>query len=148
MTEDELVALLESVPAHTGKLATVRLDGRPHVAPIWFVLDRSTAGPDSPLGDILFNTAADTLKGKSLARDGRVALCVDDEQPPFSFATFEGVATISDDLDQVAHWATVIGGRYMGADRAEEYGRRNGVAGELLVRLRPTHIVSAADLAG
>jgi hypothetical protein len=35
----------------------------------------------------------------------------------------------------------------MGEDRAEEFGRRNGVPGELLVRLRPTHIVAVADLA-
>jgi hypothetical protein len=35
----------------------------------------------------------------------------------------------------------------MGAERAEEYGARNGVAGELLVRLRPEHVVSASDLA-
>ena len=35
----------------------------------------------------------------------------------------------------------------MGADRAEEYGARNGVAGELLVRVRPERIVSALDLA-
>ncbi len=147
MTHDELVALLTSEPPHTGKLATVRADGRPHVAPIWFVLDTSTAADDSPIGDILFNTGADTLKGKALLRDGRASLCVDDERPPFSFATLEGSVTLSDDLDEVARWAAVIGGRYMGAARAEEYGRRNGVAGELLVRLRPTHIASAADLA-
>jgi hypothetical protein len=49
MTDDELVALLTSEPPHTGKLATVRMDGRPHVAPVWFVLDSSTAGEDSPL---------------------------------------------------------------------------------------------------
>ena len=35
----------------------------------------------------------------------------------------------------------------MGAERAEEYGSRNGVAGELLVRVRPEHIVSAVDVA-
>jgi hypothetical protein len=35
----------------------------------------------------------------------------------------------------------------MGADRAEEYGARNGVPGELLARLRPTRVVSEADLA-
>ncbi len=143
----QLVALLTSDPPHTGKLATVRADGRPHVAPIWFALDQSTAGADSPLGDIIFNTGADTLKGKALRRDPRVALCVDDERPPFSFASLEGPVSISESLDDVVHWATVIGGRYMGQDRAEEYGRRNGVPGELLVRLRPTHIASAADLA-
>src|SRR5664280_3644960 len=94
MTHDELVAFLEHLPARTGKLATVRSDGRPHVAPIWFALDTSTAGADSPIGDVLFNTGADTLKGKSLIRDGRVALCVDDDRPPFAFATIEGVASI------------------------------------------------------
>ena len=147
MSNDELKAFLTSEPAHTGKLATVRADGRPHVAPVWFVLDSSTADRDSPLGDIVFNTGTDTLKGKALRRDPRASLCVDDERPPFSFATIEGVVTIIEELDQVAHWAAVIGGRYMGQHRADEYGRRNGVPGELLVRFRPTHIVSAADLA-
>ena len=146
MSDEELVALLESDPPHTGKLATVRADGRPHVAPIWFVLDRSATGPDAPVGDIVFNTGADTLKGRALARDPRVALCVDDERPPFAFVTIEGTATVSDDPDEVARWAATIGGRYMGADRAEEFGRRNGVRGELLVRVRPTHVVAAADV--
>ncbi len=110
-------------------------------------LDPSTAAADSPLGDIVFNTGAETVKGRSLRRDPRVSLCVDDERPPFSFAAMEGAVTITEELDDLAHWATVIGARYMGQDRAEEYGRRNGVPGELLVRLRPTRIVSAADLA-
>ena len=147
MSHDQLVAMLTGEPAHTGKLATVRHDGRPHVAPIWFALDASTAAADSPIGDIVFNTGTGTVKGQALQRDPRVSLCVDDERPPFSFAIIEGVATLSEDLAEVAHWAAIIGGRYMGQDRAEEYGRRNGVPGELLVRLRPTHIVSAADLA-
>jgi hypothetical protein len=45
------------------------------------------------------------------------------------------------------HWATVLGGRYMGAEAAEAFGRRNAVPGELLVRLRPTKIVALADIA-
>jgi hypothetical protein len=147
MSDEELLAFLEGDPPHTAKLATVRADGRPHVAPIWFVLDPSSVGPGARIGDIVFNTDADSLKGKALARDPRVSLCVDDERPPFSFVTIEGTATVSQDLDEVAHWAGVIGGRYMGADRAEEYGRRNGVPGELLVRVRATHIVAVADLA-
>lgn len=147
MTHDELVDLIGGRPPHTGKLATVRADGRPHVAPIWYALDASTAAADSPLGDIVFNTGAETVKGRSLRRDPRVSLCVDDERPPFSFAAMEGAVTITEELDDVARWATVIGERYMGQDRGEEYGRRNGVPGELLVRLRPTRIISAADLA-
>ena len=147
MSGAELLDFLNAEPARTAKLATVRADGRPHVAPVWFALDPATAGDGSPIGDIVFNTGADTLKGKGLRRDPWVALCVDDEHPPFSFVSVEGVAAISEELSEVAHWAAVIGGRYMGADHAEEYGARNGVPGELLVRVRPTHIVGLADLA-
>ena len=59
----------------------------------------------------------------------------------------DGVAEISDDLDEVRRWAARIGGRYMGAERAEEYGTRNGLPGELLVRLRPERTVSASGVA-
>ncbi len=147
MSDAELLQFLTAEPARTAKLATVRPDGRPHVAPVWFVVDPAATGEGSPIGDIVFNTGADTLKGKALRRDPRVALCVDDERPPFSFVTIDGVATISEELSEVAHWAAIIGGHYMGAQRAEEYGRRNGVPGELLVRVRATHIVAFADLA-
>ena len=85
----------------------------------------------------MFNTAADTVKGRNLARDPRLALCVDDDTPPFTFVVIEGTATLEEDPDVLRHWATVIGGRYMGDDQAEAYGARNGVPGELVVRLRP-----------
>jgi PPOX class probable F420-dependent enzyme len=146
MSDEELLAFLGRTPAPTAKLATVRADGRPHVAPLWFALDTSTAGDDSVFGDLVFNTGVDTLKGKAILRDPRVALCVDDDRPPFSFVTIEGIATVSDELGEVGRWAAILGGRYMGEDRAEEFGRRNGVPGELLVRVRSTNIVAVADL--
>jgi len=95
----------------------------------------------------MFNTGERTVKGRNLIRDGRAALCVDDERPPFSFVTIEGTVEIISDLIEVRRWAARIGGRYMGAARAEEYGERNGVEGELLIRLRPRAVHSAADLA-
>ncbi|MBA3420784.1 MAG: PPOX class F420-dependent oxidoreductase [Thermoleophilaceae bacterium] len=136
MSEDERRAfLLEST--RTGKLATVRRDGRPHVVPIWFVLDGD---------DIVLTTGADTVKGRNLRRDGRVSLCVDDESPPFSFVMVEGEATVSEDRGELLRWATRLGGRYMGEDRAGEFGRRNAVEGELLVRVRATNIVARANI--
>jgi len=139
MDEDEIRVFLTTLPARTGKLATVRADGRPHVAPIWYDVDDD--------GALLFNTGESTVKGRNLVRDGRASLCVDDDRPPFSFVVIEGGVDIVSDLAEVRHWATRIGGRYMGAARAEEYGARNGVEGELLVRLHPDHITSAANLA-
>jgi PPOX class probable F420-dependent enzyme len=137
MTEPEWRAFL-SAPARPAVLATVRADGRPHAAPVWYDLDGD---------DLVFTTGADTVKGRNLARDGRVTVVVQDDAPPFSFVVIEGTASTSDDLVEVRAWATRLGGRYMGAERAESYGERNGVPGELLVRVRIAKVVSAADLA-
>jgi PPOX class probable F420-dependent enzyme len=138
VTDDEVRDFLLGQPAHTAKLATVRADGRPHVAPVWFDLDGSS---------LIFATGAGTVKGRNLIRDPRVAVSVDDERPPFSFVAIDGIAEVSDDLDDLLEWCTRIGGRYMGAERAEAFGRRNAVPGELLVRVRPTHVTAVKDLA-
>jgi PPOX class probable F420-dependent enzyme len=122
----------------TGKLATTRHDGRPHVVPIWFVLDGT---------DFVFNTGEHSVKGRSLQRTGIAGLCVDDPRPPYSFVSVTGTVSISRDADELLRWATAIGGRYMGADRAEEFGRRNAMEGELLVRLHADHVLAEADIA-
>jgi PPOX class probable F420-dependent enzyme len=127
MTRAQALAFLGAMPARTGKLALVRADGAPIVVPIWFALDGD---------DLLFTTGAETVKGRILRRDPRLAICVDDERPPYAFVTLHGTATLSEDLPDVRAWATTIGGRYMGEDRTQEFGARNGVAGELLVRVR------------
>src|SRR2546425_928316 len=119
MTTDEWRAFV-SEGTRTGKLATTRLDGRPHVAPIWFVLDGD---------DVVFTTGRDTVKGRSLRRDPRASLCVDDQIPPFSYVTVEGTVTISEDLAVMLDFAMRLGARYMGSDRAEDFGRRNAVPG-------------------
>ena len=124
--------------APTAALATTRADGRPHVAPIWFL-------PDGD--DLVFTTWHDSVKGRNLARDPRAAVSVDDPDFPFSFVVIEGTCTLSDDLDDLGVWARRIAARYVPADRCEEYGRRNAVDGERLVRLTPTHVVSGHGVA-
>jgi PPOX class probable F420-dependent enzyme len=131
-------AFLAELPARTAKLAVTRADVSPHVAPVWFDLDGD---------EVVFMTSADTIKGKAIRRDGRVALCVDDERPPFHFVTIAGTTTTSTDPDDLLAWGTRIGGRYMGADRAEEYGRRNAVPPEMVVRVRPTSVVAKVAIA-
>jgi PPOX class probable F420-dependent enzyme len=125
-------------PVRTAKLAVVAASGAPLVAPVWVDLDGD---------DIVFNTGATTAKGRAIRRDPRVAMCFDDERPPFSFVLVHGTATIIEDLDEVGRWAARIGGRYMGAERADEYGARNGVPGELLVRVTPTRVIAARNIA-
>ena len=69
MTEDEWRSFLLDTP-RTAKLATVRKDGRPHVAPIWFTLDG---------GDLIFTTWHESVKAANIRHDPRVSLCVDEE---------------------------------------------------------------------
>ncbi|MCX4694828.1 PPOX class F420-dependent oxidoreductase [Streptomyces sp. NBC_01408] len=140
MTQEEWRAFV-SHSTRTGKLSTVRPDGSPHIAPIWFVLDGDS---------FVFTTGKDTVKGRNLARDGRVALCVDDDRPPFSYVVLQGHAEITeyaDDAEGMLAWATRIGGRYMGEERAAAFGRRNAVPGELLVRVPITKVISEAGVA-
>jgi PPOX class probable F420-dependent enzyme len=115
-----------------------KADGTPHVTPIWFLLDGD---------DLVFTTHESGVKGRALRRDPRICVCVDDDTPPYTFVSLWGTATLSDDVAEVRRWATALGGRYMGADRAEEYGARNGVPGELLVRVRITKVIAQRDIA-
>jgi PPOX class probable F420-dependent enzyme len=94
----------------TGKLATTRADGRPHVAPVWFDLDDD--------GTVVLTTGADSVKGKALRREPRVCLCVDDETPPYSFVVINGIAEITEDPGPLLEWAIRIAGRYMDPERA------------------------------
>ena len=137
MSDEERHAFL-LYGTRTGVLATVREDGRPHAAPIWFTIDGEV---------VVFTTGADTVKGRNLRRAGRALLVVDEPTPPYDFVTLEGRVEISEDLDEMLRWATVLGGRYMGAGQADAFGRRNAVPGELLVRLLPDKIVALAGIA-
>lgn len=129
--------LLDTV--HTGKLATVRADGRPHVVPVSFDLDTDNT--------LYFNVGNTTIKAKNMQRDPRVCICVDDECPPFTFAMLEGTAEFIEDKDVLLYWATRIGGRYMGQDQAEAYSKRNGTEGMLLVRVTLTRVLFEKDVA-
>ena len=134
----EVIAFL-SEGTRTGKLGYLAADGRPLIAPVWFVVDDE--------GQLIFNTGKATAKGRALLRDPRVVLVVDDERPPFSFVQVQGTVSLSDDDPDILAIATRIAARYMGPERAEEFGRRNGGLGELVVRVTPTKVIAAFDVA-
>ncbi len=140
MTPAEIFELL-STGTRTAHVASTRADGSPHVAPVWFLADGT---PDSFV--IHFTTSASSVKGRTLRHDGRVAITVDDPHPPFAFVIVEGTAELDDDLGRLLEVATRLGERYMGPDRAVEFGTRNAVDGELLVTVRPVKLLGEKDL--
>ena len=133
---DRVVEFL-SAGTRTGMLGFVASDGRPLVTPVWFVVDD---------GELVFATHRDTPKYRALQRDPRVAICVDDPHPPYSFVQVQGVAEATDDPGDLLDNTTRTGARYMGADRADEFRRRNAVPGELVVRVRPTKVITGFDI--
>lgn len=138
MISDEVRELLIEQP-RTGKFATLRADGRPHVVPIWIDLD---------VDHIVSNTWHTSVKAVNLRRDPRISLCVDDETPPFAFVQIDGGVTLSDDPEGLLYWATRICGRYMGTDHAEAFCKRYSVTGELIARVTPGKIIAEKYVAG
>ena len=123
----------------TGKLAYLTPCGRTLVAPVWFIVEGD---------DLVFNTGSQSAKGLALARDPRATLCVDLQEPPYGFVQVQGEAELSQDPAELLRTATAIAARYMGAERAAEFGKRNSVPGELVVRLRPVKVIAGFDLTG
>lgn len=138
ISDPEVLAFL-TAGTRTGKLSYLSAAGRPLVAPVWFIVED---------GRIVFNTGAESAKGRALARDPWVSLCTDLEEPPYGFVQVQGDAELSDDPHELLRTATAIGARYMGADRAEEFGGRNAVPGELVVWIRPTKVVADFNVTG
>ena len=132
----EAVAFL-SAGARTGKVGWTAADGRPLMAPVWFVVED---------GELVFNTEKDSAKGRALRRDPRLVLCVDLEEPPYAFVQVQGTATVSDGAEELLRTATAVATRYVGAAQAEEFGRRSGAPGSLVVRVRPTKVVAVYDM--
>jgi PPOX class probable F420-dependent enzyme len=133
------VSAFLSEGTRTGKLSYTAADGRPLVAPVWFIVED---------GCVVFNTGKESAKGRALARDPRIALCTDLQEPPFGFVQVQGEAELSEDPAELLRTATAIAARYMGAERAAQFGRRNAGPGELVVRLRPAKVLAAFNMTG
>ncbi len=123
--------------ARTAKVATVTPKGRPHVAPVWFVVDGD---------DLVFITTATSAKGRHLRANPRAAVAVDDDSFPYAFVIARGSVTLEDEPSDRLEWATRIASRYV-PDRAGEFGARNDAPGETLVRLHLERVFGQAELA-
>jgi PPOX class probable F420-dependent enzyme len=88
-----------------GIVSTVRANGTPASSMVSY----------ARFGDrIHFSTTLDRLKGKCLTRDPRLALCVVNDQEPYSYATVEGRVLIHRDNPKELHermfafWAGLV----------------------------------------
>ena len=117
--------------------ALTRADGRPHVTPVCFVLDGD---------ELAFALSPGSVKGKSLARDRRIAACVSDDVQPYSFVTIEGTARISSDPDQVKLVGAGIANRYYPEQPAEQVAEAFVQGGFTAVRIDITNVIARSGL--
>lgn len=118
-------------------VALARADGRPHVTPVCFILDGD---------ELAFALSPGGVKGKSLARDRRIAVCVSDERQPYSFVTIEGYARTSAEPDQIKHVAVGIADRYYAAQPAEVIAESFVQEGFTAVRISITNVIARSGL--
>jgi PPOX class probable F420-dependent enzyme len=118
-------------------IGLTRADGRPHVTPVCFILDGD---------ELAFVLSPGSVKGKSLARDRRIAACVSDEQQPYGFVTVEGIVWTSAEPDNVKHVGADIAKRYYPAQPAAEVAESFVREGFTAVRISITNVIARSGL--
>ncbi|GAB3363478.1 PPOX class F420-dependent oxidoreductase [Amycolatopsis echigonensis] len=136
MTDSEWHAFLTE-GTRLAHLAITRADGRPHVTPICFVLDGD---------ELAFALSPGSVKGKSLARDGRVAVCISDGHQPYAFVTVEGQARISAEPDQIRRVAAGIAERYYAGQSAVDLAESFVHGGFTAVRISIAKVIAQSGL--
>ncbi|WP_196777426.1 PPOX class F420-dependent oxidoreductase [Candidatus Nitrosocosmicus hydrocola] len=146
MTDNEIYAFLNRGTL-TAKISTASLTGKPHVAPVWFVVDGGLSQSANDLV-ITFTTYSKSVKAKQLLSNPVVCLCVDDQEPPYTFVIINGIVDIdrSPNEEELLKFTTRIAERYMGNENAARFGKRNAVPGELIIRVRPTKIIAQKNV--
>jgi PPOX class probable F420-dependent enzyme len=132
----------------TAKVSTASLEGIPHVAPVWFVVDYDPRSSSNKDFTVIFTTFYNSVKARHLISNPKICLSVDDQKPPFSFIILNGIAEIvkHPNYDELLRLTSRIAGRYMGKESAEKYGKRNAVKGECIIKLKPRKIIAQKNV--
>jgi PPOX class probable F420-dependent enzyme len=112
-----------------GRLATVRRDGSPHVAPVWYRFDA---------GQFLVLTERGSQKHKNIERDPRVEFCIDDERPPYHTVLVRAHVTVEDAPGR--EWREALAIHYLGEDAGRRYIAENMHANDVMLRILPEKV--------
>lgn len=110
---------------HVGIASIADGDRGPLTAPIWYAYE--------PGGDVTMLIGPGSRKAELLRRTGRMTLCVQNENPPYSYVSVEGQVTLGDPPEGLL---LKIATRYLGEEGGRRYAAGSG-GGSLLVSLTP-----------
>jgi PPOX class probable F420-dependent enzyme len=109
-----------------GRLATVRRDGRPHIAPVWYRYED---------GAFFVLTERGSQKHRNIEHEPRVELCIDDERPPYHTVIVRGAAAVLPHPGEA--WRRALAVHYLGEEAAERYIANTPAADDIMVRIEP-----------
>lgn len=109
-----------------GRLATIRADGSPHIAPIWYRYEG---------GAFLILTDEASVKHRNIQRDPRVELCIDDHVAPYHTVIVRGRA---ESLPaRGPEWRLALAVHYLGDENGQRYVDSTPAGNEALIRIVP-----------
>ncbi len=118
---------------HIANLATVRPDGSPHVAPVWFLYDGE---------QVVVMAEKSALKIRNIAHEPRVMLSIATDAEPYEYVLVSGDAAITFDDEDGPGLLRTIAVHYKGEAEGEEYAETTGKELDLcVIRVRPEKII-------
>lgn len=102
MTPAEVLAYF-SESIHDAILATVNTDGQPHAVPVWYIVDA---------GDIVFSTDRESVKGRNILANPKVAVCISQPERPIMFVSVQGSVEEVTAPEEKRRLTSAIWGRY------------------------------------
>lgn len=112
------------------RLASVRADGSPHVAPVWYRFED---------GAFLILTDRGSQKHRNVERDPRVVLCIDDDRPPYHTVVVRGRAAVGEPPDE--SWREAMAIHYLGEEAGRRYVRENPNPDNVLLRIVAERVI-------
>ncbi len=111
---------------HVAALSTVRPNGRPHIASVWYEYDGT---------EFVISTLRSAQKLRNVARKGFAALCIATKQLPYRQVLVEGTARVGSPVDNV--WRERVATRYLGESAGRAYVRESGDWDVVTIHIRP-----------
>lgn len=140
MSREQIDAFLAQ--PYLARIATVRPDGRPHVVPIWFWWDGTSAYMETP---------PDSVKATNLRHNPHCALTVDITEGGLRFAAviMEGTVELLTDRQVQLEMATKVYTKYLGEEGVQSPTPQRMIHNEhVIIKFTPRHIVTWDDRRG
>ncbi|WP_210407937.1 pyridoxamine 5'-phosphate oxidase family protein [Allokutzneria sp. NRRL B-24872] len=126
MSESKREEFLAGV--HVGVISIARREGPPLAVPVWYGYE--------PGGDVLVQTAPESLKFRLIDAAREFTLVVQDENPPYRYVSVSGPVV---SVDDETPWAEVeeLARRYLAGEAADDFLKSLEGAKITTFRMRP-----------